>query len=119
MPCPVLILHGRRDRLIPFQLGMELYQAARLSRCVGVVLLVLVRVRCVFNRGCPNNQFSTNHPCQKSTYRIRHAPHLLEDVWFSEVPEGAHSDLYAHAQWTHDVHSFMAAMEAAAAAATG
>lgn len=35
VPCPLLILHGRRDRLIPFQLGMELYQAARLSRWVG------------------------------------------------------------------------------------
>jgi len=35
----------------------------------------------------------------------------LEDLWFSELPDGAHSDLYAHAQWTHDVDSFMATVE--------
>jgi abhydrolase domain-containing protein 12 len=29
---PILIIHGRKDRMIPFSLGQELYQAARLAR---------------------------------------------------------------------------------------
>lgn len=29
---PILIIHGRKDRMIPFHLGQELYQAARLAR---------------------------------------------------------------------------------------
>lgn len=67
----------------------------------------------------------TNQPTDQlpnratSIHRIRHAPHLLEDLWFSELPLGTHSDLYAHAQWTHDVHSFMATMEGSSLAAGG
>ena len=29
---PILILHGRRDRRVPYKLGIELYQAAKLGR---------------------------------------------------------------------------------------
>lgn len=46
------------------------------------------------------------------THRIRSAPHTLEDVWFSALEKGSHSDAYAHAQWTHDLASFMETAEA-------
>lgn len=71
---PILILHGRRDRVIPFFLGQELYHAAQLAR-------------------------------------VRRQPELLEDLWFSEFGEAGHNDVYAHGQWTNDLHAFMATMD--------
>jgi len=71
---PILILHGRRDRMIPLFLGQELYHAAQLAR-------------------------------------IRRRPELLEDLWFSEFGEAGHNDVYAHGQWTNDLHAFMATMD--------
>jgi abhydrolase domain-containing protein 12 len=71
---PILILHGRRDRMIPFFLGQELYHAAQLAR-------------------------------------VRRQPELLEDLWFSEFGEAGHNDVYAHGQWTNDLHAFMETMD--------
>lgn len=43
--------------------------------------------------------------------RIRRRPELLEDLWFSEFGEAGHNDVYAHGQWTNDLHAFMATMD--------
>jgi fermentation-respiration switch protein FrsA (DUF1100 family) len=71
---PLLVLHGRNDRMIPFHLGQALYQAAKLSR-------------------------------------LHSAPHLLEDLWFSDFATAGHNDVYAFPQWVRDVSAFMTAME--------
>jgi pimeloyl-ACP methyl ester carboxylesterase len=71
---PILVMHGRRDRMMPFFIGHKLYETARLGR-------------------------------------LRDAPDLLEDLWFSEFPHAGHNDVYSFPQWAHDLDAFTTAME--------